>query len=250
MALVDQKQLTYLEYYNRENGIRHHAYNREMEQYCLLRDGDERAIEESVKMWESGQTGHIVDDPVKNMLYLCVASVTLATRFAIEGGMDSETAYSASDLYIRKFDRCRTVAELRAAHKDMFTFFTCKMSEIQRGSAMSKAVLQCIDYIRLHLHERITLKKLAEQTGLSPSYLSVLFARETGVPVSEYIMERRIETAKNMLAFSELSSAEIASTLAFSSQSHFSRAFREQAGMTPGEYRKRSMNRELFAPSG
>ncbi|MCM1304921.1 MAG: helix-turn-helix domain-containing protein [Butyrivibrio sp.] len=239
MAVVSEKQLRYLEYANRENSVRHHTYHEEMLQYQLLKNGDERAIEESVRMWESGLPGHIVDDPVRNMRYLCVASVTLATRFAIEGGMDTETAYNASDLYIQKIDGCRTIEEMRAVHKDMFAFFTHKTAESIKTSVFSKPVIQCMDYIYYHLHEKITVAELAEYVGLYPSYLSTLFAREAGISISEYVLGKRIETAKNMLKFSEFSYSEIAATLAFSSQSHFTKVFREKEGITPKVYRDR-----------
>ena len=240
MPVINEKQLKYLEFVNRENEIRHHKYDEEMLQYELLRAGDERAIEESVKIWESGLTGHIFDDPVKNMKYLCTASVTLATRYAILGGMPIEDAYNASDLYIRRFDACRTYDELRAIHKDMFTFFTHKMRAIKKEPVYSRQVLRCMDYIDYHLHERITVKALAQQVGLSPSYLSVLFKAETGTGVSDYITGRKIETARNMLRYSDYSYSEISAILAFSSQSHFTKVFRVRVGMTPKQYRNSS----------
>lgn len=239
MAVINEKQLRYLEYANRENSVRHHSYHEEMLQYQLLKSGDERAIEESVKMWESGLPGHIVDDPVRNMRYLCVASITLATRFAIEGGMDDETAYNASDLYIQKIDGCHTVEEMRTVHKDMFTFFTHKTADSMKNSVFSMPVIQCMDYIHYHLHEKITVAILAKHVDLYPTYLSTLFAKETGIPISEYIMDKRMETAKNMLKFSEFSYSEIAATLSFSSQSHFTKVFKEREGITPKVYRNR-----------
>lgn len=237
MAVVNEKQLRYLEYANRENGVRHHTYHEEMLQYQLLKKGDARAIEESVRMWESNLPGHIVDDPIRNMRYLCIASITLATRFAIEGGMDDETAYNASDLYIQKIDLCHTIEEMRTIHKDMFTFFTHKTANAQKESVFSKPIIQCLDYIYYHLHEKITVTALAEYVGLYPSYLSTLFAKEVGIPISEYILDKRIETAKNMLKFSDISYSEIAAILAFSSQSHFTKVFKEKEGITPKLYR-------------
>lgn len=239
MAIIKERQLKYLEYTNRENAIRHHTYNEEMLQYQLLKNGDERAVEESVKIWESGLPGHMVEDPIRNMCYLCVASITLATRFAIEGGLDAETAYNISDLYIRRIDLCRSIEEMRAVHKDMFTFFTHKMADLKKASVFSKPVVQCLDYIHYHLHEKITVRILADYVGLFPSYLSTLFAKETGVSVSRYIMEQRLETAKNMLKFSEYSCPEIAAILAFSSQSHFIKVFKEKEGLTPKAYRNK-----------
>ena len=55
-----------------------------------------------------------------------------------------------------------------------------------------------------------------------------------------YLMEQRIEAAKDLLRYSELSQAEIGATLAFSSQSHFIHAFKRAVGVTPGQFRRRA----------
>lgn len=69
------------------------------------------------------------------------------------------------------------------------------------------------------------------------SYLSTLFKQEMGKSITEYILSKRMEAACSMLKFSDYSFAEIGAILTFSSQSHFSRVFKEQTGQTPREYR-------------
>ncbi|MBQ8088719.1 MAG: helix-turn-helix transcriptional regulator [Clostridia bacterium] len=73
---------------------------------------------------------------------------------------------------------------------------------------------------------------------MSPSYLSTLFRRESGVSISNYILNKRMEAARNMLRFSDIPYSEISATLAFSSQSHFIQVFRKQVGCTPHEFRE------------
>lgn len=128
----------------------------------------------------------------------------------------------------------------------MFAFFTERMARIRKEKVYSKQVVLCIDYIYEHLHERITVAILAEAIGLNPSYLSVLFKRETGMAVSEYILDKRLETAETMLKYSDMSISEIASVLAFSAQSHFTEALKRRTGMTPREYRNRFSAAILF----
>ena len=76
------------------------------------------------------------------------------------------------------------------------------------------------------------------ETGQCVSY-ALLFTVNcnTGVPVSEYVLNRRIDTAKNMLLYSEYSASQISEILTFSSQSHFIRVFKKKEGMTPREYK-------------
>ena len=237
MPMVSDKQLKYLEFSNREHGIRHHHHEEDMLQYNLIRMGNEQAIEESKKMWASGLPGHTVDDPVRNMRYLFVASIALATRFAIEGGMEEEEAYNASDLYIRTMDTCQTVKAILDVHEDMFSFFTARVAAARKRNIYSQPVIRCMDYIHYHLHEKIAADQLADYTGLTAPYLSGLFKKETGITISEYIREKRLETAKNMLRYSDISYSEIAAILAYSSQSHFNTVFKKETGLTPKEYR-------------
>jgi len=92
-------------------------------------------------------------------------------------------------------------------------------------------------FAAIFLKERITVEDLAEVLGVSASYLSRLFKKETGDSVSIYIRRQKIEMAKHLLQYSEFSMIEIANRLSFSSQSHFIQQFREIVGMTPKKYR-------------
>ena len=236
---VNEKKLRYMEFLQRENGIRHHTHTEDMYQYDLLRMGDPRAVEAGAKMFSSGLTGHISDNPLRNYKYLFVAAITLASRAAIAGGMDAERAYNISDLYILKMDTLKTVEEVKKLHAEMFAFYTKEMAALDKTEIYSKPVILCMDYIYNHLHETIRVDTLAGMVGLNRSYLSTLFKKETGVSVSEYILSKRMEAARNMLRFSYDTYAEIAAILAFSSQSHFSRVFRAQTGYTPKAFRCR-----------
>ena len=234
-----EKQLAYLAYINRENDFQHHGYEEEIRQYLMMQSGDPGAAEESGRMMRKTLATGLSSDPVRNAQYLFVANITLATRFAIEGGMDGETAYNTSDMYIRKLDLCRSEEDVLALHREMFAFFTEKMAGIKKETVFTRAVSEAIDYIETHLHTPLRIEEVAEHVKLSAGYLSVLFHRETGTAFSDFVLKRRIETAQNMLRYSDYSSTEISEILAFSSQSYFIRCFRKRVGMTPAEYRRK-----------
>ena len=75
---------------------------------------------------------------------------------------------------------------------------------------------------------------------LTPSYLSYLFKKETGITVHKFIQDKRLETAKNLLKQNEYSCMDIAAMLCFSSQSHFIKSVKDKYGLTPKEYRMRN----------
>jgi AraC family transcriptional regulator len=92
------------------------------------------------------------------------------------------------------------------------------------------------------LHERAptatTLTELAAAVGVHPTHLARTFRREHGVTVGEYARGLRLDWALGRLALSDLTLAEIAAGAGFADQSHFTRAFRAYAGITPGRYRE------------
>lgn len=89
------------------------------------------------------------------------------------------------------------------------------------------------------LHEKglPTVKYLADRVFLSPSYLSDLLKRETGMNAQDRIHYYLIEEAKNLLLSSEQSVGELAFSLGFEYPQYFSRLFKAKTGMTPGEFR-------------
>lgn len=234
---VSLKDIRYREFLNRENDFRHADYDTDMRQYQLLQSGDPRAVEEADRRYRSSDRVALSDDPLRSKKYMFVAAAALASRFAVQGGMSHELAFNTSDLYIQKMDRMKTPEELNALLHDMFSFYTRQVASIEKGKVCSKPVLRCMDYIYYHLNEKIRLSDLAQHVGLNTSYLSELFKKETGLTLSDYILQRRIEAASNMLRYSDYTFVEISSTLAYSTQSHFIHVFKKATGMTPRQYR-------------
>ena len=231
------KQVAYLEFINRENSFHHHRFGDELGCLELIRLGDMHAVERDRKMFESNTSGHLSDDPFRNRLYLNICHVTLCTRFAIEGGMDSEKAYNASDLFIQRFDRAKTEQELIDMRFEATEYFTRQVAAAKKAKIFSKPVVLCTEYINNHLHEAISVGELAKMVGLNASYLSVLFKREAGLNITDYVIIKRMEAAENMLRLSAFSLAQISDILHFSSYSHFARTFRRHFGMSPKQYR-------------
>ncbi len=233
------QKITHLQFIQRENSVKHHSYTEETLSYEYIKQGDMKAVTEGVRIFHSDMVGHLSNAPLRNKQYLFVAATTLATRYAIEGGMDAETAYIASDLFIQRADKAENVAEINDLHKEMLTYYVKQVSNHLRKTVLSKPVIQCMDYIYYHLHEAVNGEILAEITGLNRSYLSTLFHKETGVTISDYIMSKKMEATENMLKYSDYTLSEISEFLNFSSYSYLAKVFREHHGMSPREYRMR-----------
>ena len=93
-------------------------------------------------------------------------------------------------------------------------------------------------YIDLHFKEPLTLEQLADEVHMNKYYLSHAFKREYGVSPINYMISRRVEESKYLLAETDLPMSQISQLLGFSSLSYFSQVFRRSQNESPMEYRK------------
>ena len=224
----------------RETEFHYHTDDEDLKQYELMKRGDLAALSEGIRMFEGPNTGSLSDDPVTNYKYLFIASITLACRFCIEGGMPHETAFGLSDLYIRQVDKCKSVQEIFTLHDTMFRDYTLRMQKVMREEIYARPVHLAMDYIDEHLQQPLTMTEIAAKVKLNPSYLSTVFRKETGFTISEYIRLKRTDAAKMLLQYTDFSCLEIAEYLCFSSASHFSHVFKNATGSSPAAFRKQN----------
>jgi len=234
------KKWNYKEFVMREDNISHAPYGPEFDFYAAVKLGD---IEKVTKLSENAFAdkvglGQLSEDPLRNIRYHFIITVAMVARYCIERGMEHEAAYRLSDFYIQQADQCTTMKEVSRLHSIMTIDYTTKMSALKKDKIFSKPIVKCIDYIYENLNTRITVAMLAEYVDLHPNYLSKLFINETGIAISMYIQKRKIETAQNMLKYSDYSSSQIASILAFPTQSYFAQVFKKHIGMTPKNYQE------------
>ncbi len=115
----------------------------------------------------------------------------------------------------------------------------------RKGSALNRHVEECKRAIVTRRFERISIDELAADVGVSKEYLQKLFKQYEGIPITEYIIDKKLEAACNMLRFSDRKISEIADHLHFGSVSHFSLVFRRKKGQSPTAYR-REQQRTLY----
>lgn len=94
-----------------------------------------------------------------------------------------------------------------------------------------------LDHIEANLGEELGLAELAAVACISPFHLSRSFKAALGIGPQRYVMRRRVERAKALLAQTALPLVAIAQELGFSDQSHFTNVFRREAGTTPARFR-------------
>ena len=157
--------------------------------------------------------GKLSEDKLQNIRYHFVVTTAMITRYCVHAGMEQEQAYSLSDFYILKMDKCRTIDQISRLHDTMCLDFCSRMNELKRRQILSKPIVLCLNYIYSHIHYRITIKELAEYLSLSESYLSKLFLKEMGIPLSHYITDLKIEKICCNIQITALSKSPIISLL-------------------------------------
>jgi AraC family transcriptional regulator len=116
-----------------------------------------------------------------------------------------------------------------------------RQSARRRNGTLPRAKLRAVvEYIEEHLDSGPTLEQMAAIARLSPNYFAWQFKRATGLPPHQYVLDRRVERAKQFLQIeSDLSLAEVVASAGFSDQSQFSHHFKRLVGVTPGQFRTR-----------
>jgi AraC family transcriptional regulator len=160
-----------------------------------------------------------VQDPVIGRLG------ALGRRELSEGGMGGR-------LYLEGLAAMLTVHLLRS-------YGSPERSPIpHRGGLAPRQVRRVLDYIDAHLTDELGLVELAAIAALSPHHFVEAFKISVGKSPHQFVIERRVQRALDLLRDDDRSIAEVARAAGFASQSHLTANFRRVTGLTPGRFRR------------
>ena len=205
---------------------------------CLLRHDIDGMLEALNTVGRYYNPGKLSKEELRSSKNLIISLISVMVHFAVRDRViDNELALTAADVCILLCEEtgCREDL-LRTAYAGL-----CKISDLMqdyREREYHYLVKQAKEYVYKHLHEEIFIKDMAGALGISAEYLSRTFHKAEGITLKQYILDERIERAKNLLRFSDRSVSEIARYLAFSSSSHFADVFRKKTGKNPARYRQ------------
>lgn len=113
----------------------------------------------------------------------------------------------------------------------------CLLVKNYANSEFSKLTKDVIAYIEMHLEEELSLNQLATHFNKNTSYLSNVFSKETGQPLTKFIQKTRIQEAVRLLNTSNMSISEVALAVGYQDFSYFSKVFSKIVGTSPREYK-------------
>lgn len=222
----------------RESGVTHTPYETETMFFSLIKHGNVEGVKNGIEQLLSSNkivAGRLSEDTLRQTKYWAVCCVTLATRYAVQGGLDETAAFNFSDECIMKIDVLKSSTEILAFLKDRCIELTKLVFASSHTKDCPYAVKKCVHYINTNLHNRLSLDILAKECGISPDYLSVIFKKYMKLSVSQYIKKQRLNTARDMLN-GKYSCSDVAYYLGFCSESYFIKCFKEEFGITPAKY--------------
>lgn len=176
-------------------------------------------------------------DPLRQVKSSITVFTSLVCRAAIEGGLSPEEAYSLGDAYIQRAENARSQQELLNLPATMYDDFIHRVHRCRTNPRYSPMVQKCVDYIDLHLEQKIQAADLAAQLGYDDYYITRRFKRETGYSLTNYIKFAKIERAKVLLQSTRLTVQQIADGLGFTTRSYFIQCFKAVTGRTPTAWR-------------
>jgi AraC-like DNA-binding protein len=241
-----REQMTKEIFERQEEGHYHNPYAQELRERDSIRRGDVDALRRSIDEVYSGAVGTLANDTVRQYKNIAICVISLASRSAIEGGVNPERAFTMSDIFIRNIEEnLSDPIKIEQAAREAEFEFARTVHDLREQQNDNPLVEQVRDYIFCHIHEPIRVRDVAEQIGMTPNYLSEQFSESMGVPLKQYIIEEKIISSEQLLKYTDYSIQEISSFCAFSSQSRFSVYFQRKNGITPARYRKRFRQAEM-----
>lgn len=164
-------------------------------------------------------------------------------------GIDLDMARSACEKMMEEQARNQLFSqEIIRAHLMLVICTVCERYEKEllalaarhsQHRHLSGTLSRATRYVRENLAQRITLHDAAAAANLSPNYLTNLLKHETGRTFTNLVTSRRMEKARELLAYTSLRVSEIAEAVGFEDEAYFTRRFRQYFHMSPLAYRSK-----------
>lgn len=162
-------------------------------------------------------------------------------RAAIDGGLPPEIAYHLQHKYLKQIESSLFVSTMGQISKSMLADFVHRVHDYKIEQGISNSILNAKDYILNHLDQKLSIDEIAHHAGYSKYYFSKLFYRETGIKITEFINQAKVDYAADLLVNTNKSVEEISEILGFNHRNYFSKIFKEIKGIRPLEYRKKTI---------
>ncbi len=179
-------------------------------------------------------------DRLRNVKNYCIIMNTLLRKAAEKGGVHPIYIDSISSDFALRIEKSNSLSVAKALMGEMFKSY-CRLVKKNSTQNYSSPVQKAMVFIDSDLTADLSLKKLASLQNISASYLSALFKKETGVTLTDYVNNKRIKYAMQLLATTKLQIQTAAQYSGIDDVHYFTKLFKKYTGQTPKEYRQSIM---------
>lgn len=145
---------------------------------------------------------------------------------------------------ITDFDITKDVNSVEGLKLHLWQYFLLPLNRKVKEPAQGQNVIgQIVEYLSSHIEQDISLDQCARYFNYNPNYLSRMFKKQFGKTYTEYIIDKKLERCKELLADTNLSVQDISMRLGYNSPQNFIRVFKKFTLMTPGQYRNQTRNK-------
>lgn len=199
---------------------------------------DRTLLEEAVTYFSQGNfmKDRFPDNPLRSAKNLALVLNTILRHAAEAGGLHPYFLDKISTKYALLIEQETTRTALQALQDEMYEAYFQEVKD-HAYKTSSPFINRVIQYILLHLEDELNLSTLARTFQTQPSNLANQFKKETGLTVSNFVNQRRIDHACYYLKYSDLSVHTIATIVGYTDINYFSRTFKKLKGMTSSIYR-------------
>lgn len=180
----------------------------------------------------------VPNNKVRSYKNILLSHNTLYSYFAVKGGLSPLQSHFISEKYAIMIEHANSLSELDKIHSNMLMEYS--NPTIRKSSSNTLSIVEKAEnYIEMNFMEDQSIEEIAGKLHVHPSHLMRSFKKEKGMTISHYRNLRRIQEAKELILFSNLTMTEIAIMVGICNSQYFSKLFKEIVGVTPKELRKK-----------
>ena len=178
-----------------------------------------------------------LEDSLRNMKDYLITVNVLCRKTVERAGVQPIYIDSVSNNFVVFIENAENMEDFEKIIEQIISTYCIMVRNLNRQS-YSPMIQKIIAYIDTDLRTDLSLQTFAKYLNVNASYLSTLFSKEVGVPLSEYVNKCRIFHAKKLLQGTNLPIKSISEQCGFSDTHYFNRVFRKLEGITPNAFRK------------
>lgn len=225
-----------------EKGLQYYAENVEKRYELIdrmlrgIRDGNEYQAIQALRERNMMKLPERLDDELTEWKYDLIQIKALVIQELRRAGVPDLLLDDTHIEFTRRIYRAADVEECRKLSEEMAARF-CSLNHLRSVSSHSQLVQKIILTVDMDLSQTLTLQYFSENLSVNRSYLSNLFRKEMGMTITDYVTDRRIRAAADLLLTTQNPIKTVAKQVGITDVHYFSRIFKRKIGMPPSRYR-------------